>query len=134
MRRPSSRRPFGSSEQFYWRNGESARADAELRRAAEIAARIGALDVRSAALQDLGINLGQSGHADESIATLEEAFELAKNGNDANNLQRLYNNFASTLGDFGSQYAARPRDRSWKDSRWPTGAEDLDGPPGWPAP
>ena len=91
--------------QFYWRSGDSAQADAALRRAADIAARIGALDVRSAALQDLGINLGQSGHAQESIAILEEAFVLAKNGNDANNLQRLYNNFASTLADFGSQYA-----------------------------
>ena len=89
---------------FYWRSGESALADAALRRAADIAARIGELDVRSAALQYLGINLGQSGHAHESIAFLEESFELAKRGNDANNLQRLYNNFASSLADFGSQY------------------------------
>ena len=91
--------------QFHWRSGDSARADAELRRAADIAERVGALDVRAAAMHDLGVNLAQSGHAQEAIEILEEAFVLAKEANDANNLQRIYNNLASTLGDFGSQYA-----------------------------
>ena len=90
---------------FYWRSGESALADAELRRAADMAARVGALDVRSAAMQDLGDQPRTErtrGRIDRVPGGSVRAGEGS--GNDANNLQRLYNNLASTLADFGSQY------------------------------
>ncbi len=90
--------------QFHWRRGDSAEADAYLRRAVAMAGRVGATDVRAAAMQDLGVNLSQTGHPMEALETLEIAFQLAKEVDDPINLQRAYNNFASTLADFGSEY------------------------------
>ena len=90
--------------QFHWRRGHSEQADAYLRRAVEIAARVDAPEVRAAAMQDLGIELSQTGHSEEALATLEEAFRLAKEVGDPINLQRIYNNFPSTLADFGSDF------------------------------
>ena len=90
--------------QFHWRRGSSAEADACLRRAVAMAGRVGATDVRAAAMQDLGVNLSQTGHPKEALETLEVAFRLAKEVDDPINLQRIHNNFASTLADFGSDY------------------------------
>ena len=119
---------------FYWRIGESALADAELRRAADIAARIGALDVRSAALQDLGINLGQSGHARRIDrvpgGSLRAGEERERRQQPAAALQQL----RVHAGRLRITVPARPGDRHRKGSRWPIGAEDRDGPAGSPAP
>ena len=90
--------------QFHWRRGNTEEADGYLRRAADMAARVGALDVRAAATQDLGVNLCQTGRIEEGLATMEEAFELAKVAGDRANLQRAYNNFASTLAEHASDY------------------------------
>ena len=90
--------------QFHWRRGHSEQADSYLRRAIEMAARVGALEVRAAAMQDLGIELSQTGHSEEALATMEEAFRLAKEIGDPINLQRIYNNFPSTLADYGSHF------------------------------
>jgi class 3 adenylate cyclase/tetratricopeptide (TPR) repeat protein len=90
--------------QFHWRRGDSAEADAFLRRAVEMAARVDAPDVRAAAMHDLGVNLSFTGHTKEAIETLELAFQLAKEVDDPINLQRIYNNLTSTLADFASDY------------------------------
>ncbi len=107
--------------QFYWRSGDSAQADAELRRAADIAARVGALDVRSAALQDLGINLGQSGHARRIDrgpgGSLRAGEERERRQQPAAALQQL----RVHAGRLRLAVRARPRDRIGR---------ARDGPPG----
>ena len=90
--------------QFHWRRGNSAEADAYTRRAADMAARIGATAVHAAAMQDLAVELSQTGHSEEALETIEEAFRLAKEAGDPINLQRAYNNFASMLTDFASDF------------------------------
>jgi class 3 adenylate cyclase/tetratricopeptide (TPR) repeat protein len=89
---------------FHWRRGNSDRADAYTRRAADIAARVGAIAVHAAAVQDLAVELSQTGHSEEALETMEEAFRLAKEAGDPINLQRAYNNFASVLSDFASDF------------------------------
>jgi class 3 adenylate cyclase/tetratricopeptide (TPR) repeat protein len=90
--------------QFHWRRGHSEEADQNLRRAIAVTDRVDAPVVRAAAMQDLGIVQSQTGHSAESLATLEEAFELAKVAVDRVNLMRIHNNFASTLVSSGSDY------------------------------
>ncbi len=93
--------------QFHWRRGESEAADTCLRRAEEIARHVGARDIRAEAMQDLAINLSQSGRPEEALETLEEAFRLAKEVGERLNLQRMYNNYASTLASLGDFPRAR---------------------------
>ena len=88
--------------QFHWRIGEMEEAEASSRRAAEIARRIGAAGIEAAAMQDLGVELSQTGRIQEALTTMELAFRLAKEAGDRINLQRMYNNFASTLADNAS--------------------------------
>jgi predicted ATPase len=90
--------------QFHWRRGESEKAEACLLRAEEIAGRVGARDIQAEAMQDLGVNQSQSGRHEEALATMEEAFRLAKEVGDRLNLQRMYNNYASTLAQYGSRF------------------------------
>jgi class 3 adenylate cyclase/tetratricopeptide (TPR) repeat protein len=90
--------------QFHWRRGHSEEADENLRRAIAVTDRVDAPVVRAAAMQDLGVLQSQTGHSVESLATLEEAFELAKTAVDRVNLMRIHNNFASTLLSAGSDY------------------------------
>jgi tetratricopeptide (TPR) repeat protein len=89
--------------QFHWRRGELEEADVALRRAEAMAGRVGARDIRAQAMQDLGVSLSMGGDPD-AIATLEEAFVLAKEVGERLNLQRIYNNYASTLFQFGSEF------------------------------
>jgi tetratricopeptide (TPR) repeat protein len=58
-------------------------------------------------MQDLAVNLSQSGRPQEALETLEEAFRLAKEVGDRLNLQRMYNNYASTLANQGDLARAR---------------------------
>jgi predicted ATPase/class 3 adenylate cyclase len=88
--------------QFHWRHGNSAEADAYLRRAIDVAGRVDAPASRAAAMQDLAIELGQTGHTDEAMQTIEGAFSAAKQVGDRVNLQRAYNNYASLLAHYGS--------------------------------
>jgi class 3 adenylate cyclase/tetratricopeptide (TPR) repeat protein len=90
--------------QFHWRRGHSEEADENLRRAIAVTDRVEAPVVRAAAMQDLGILQAQTGHSAEALATLEEAFELAKVAVDRVNLMRIHNNLASTLVSSGSDY------------------------------
>jgi predicted ATPase/class 3 adenylate cyclase len=87
---------------FHWRRGNSAEADAYLRRAIDVAGRMDAPAVRAAALQDLAIELAQTGQTDEAMTTIEEAFRAAKQAGERVNLQRAYNNYASMLVLYGS--------------------------------
>ncbi len=90
--------------QFLWRTGELEEAEVCSRRAAALADDLGAKDIRAAAIHDLAIELTQSGRTEEGVATMEEAFQLAKTVGDPLNLQRIYNNYASTLADFASDF------------------------------
>jgi class 3 adenylate cyclase/tetratricopeptide (TPR) repeat protein len=90
--------------QFHWHRGHSADADENLRRSIAVTDRVEAPVVRAAAMQDLGILQSQTGDSVGSLATLEEAFELAKATNDRVNLMRIHNNLASTLVSSGSDY------------------------------
>ena len=90
--------------QFHWRRGNSDEADHYLRRAIDVAGRVGAGAVRAAAMHDLGVELSLTGHHDEALATMEEAFVQAKEAGDPINLQRMYNNFASTLAGLASDF------------------------------
>jgi tetratricopeptide (TPR) repeat protein len=90
--------------QFHWRRGNSSEADAYLRRAIDVAGRVDAPGVRAAALQDLAIELAQTGHTDDAMSTIEDAFETAKQVGDRVNLQRAYNNYASMLVQYGSDF------------------------------
>ncbi|MGE5225527.1 MAG: ATP-binding protein [Planctomycetaceae bacterium] len=83
--------------QFLWRLGELEDAEADSRRAAAMAERVGAIEIRAAAVQDLAIELSFSGRNEEAMTTIEEAFLLAKEAGDRVNLQRAYNNFAAQL-------------------------------------
>ena len=106
--------PFGTTRelaealrvrgQFLWRTGEVEEAQVCSRRAAAMAEELGANDIRAAAIHDLAIELTQSGQTEEGVATMEEAFQLAKTVGDPINLQRIYNNYASTLADFASDF------------------------------
>ena len=93
--------------QVQWRIGATDAADEILRRAEAIARDVGARDIQAAAVQDLGINLWQSGRPEESLATLEEAFRLAKELGERLNLQRIYNNYSTTLAGYGGYERAR---------------------------
>jgi predicted ATPase/class 3 adenylate cyclase len=88
--------------QFHWRRGNSAESDAYLRRAIDVAGRVDAPIVRAAAMQDLAIELAQTGHTKEAMTTIEEAFQAAKLAGERVNLQRAYNNYASLLVYYGS--------------------------------
>ena len=90
--------------QFLWRTGELEEAEVYSRRAAALAEELGAKDIRAAAIHDLAIELTQSGRTTEGVATMEEAFKLAKTVGDPMNLQRIYNNYASTLAEFASDF------------------------------
>ena len=104
VRLGSSLPPYARSGQYHWRRGESDEADVCLRRAEEIARHVGARDIQAEAMQDLGVNQSLSGREGEALATLEEAFRLAKEVGDRINLQRMYNNYASTLAVYGSEF------------------------------
>jgi class 3 adenylate cyclase/tetratricopeptide (TPR) repeat protein len=88
--------------QIHWRVGNSEASETCSRRAADIAARVGAPDIRAAAMQDLAVELSQSNRTSEAISTMELAFRLALEANDRNNLQRAYNNHASILQDYAN--------------------------------
>jgi predicted ATPase/class 3 adenylate cyclase len=88
--------------QFHWRRGNSADADAYLRRAIDVAGRASAAGVRAAAMQDLAVELAQTGHTEDAMRMIEEAFEAAKQVGERVNLQRAYNNYASLLVQYGS--------------------------------
>ena len=90
--------------QFLWRTGELAEAEVCSRRAAALASELGATEIHAAAIHDLAIELTQSGRTGEGVATMKEAFELAKTVDDPLNLQRIYNNYASTLTDYASDF------------------------------
>jgi class 3 adenylate cyclase/tetratricopeptide (TPR) repeat protein len=90
--------------QFHWRRGNLEDADEHLRRAIAVTDVVDTPAVRSAAMQDLGVLLTQSGDSAEGLATLELAFELAKVAVDRINLMRIHNNLASTLVTSASDY------------------------------
>jgi class 3 adenylate cyclase/tetratricopeptide (TPR) repeat protein len=88
---------------FHWRRGHDEAGDL-LRRAVAMATRVDApLAVRASATQTLAVYLAQIG-AKEALPAIEEAFVLAKEAGDSGNLLRVYNNLASIVSDFASDY------------------------------
>jgi class 3 adenylate cyclase/tetratricopeptide (TPR) repeat protein len=84
---------------FLWRRGREEEAEPLLRRAIDIAIRVGASLVRAEATQTLAVCLlSVPGRSAESQELMEEAFRLAKEIGDTTNLLRAYNNIASTRG------------------------------------
>ena len=80
---------------LHWRRGED--ATAVLRRAVEMARRVGAPEVLAGATHTLAVQLCQKGATADGLAMMEDAFVLAKQVDDQVNLLRIYTNFASTL-------------------------------------
>jgi tetratricopeptide (TPR) repeat protein len=80
---------------FLWRRGRNREADPLLRRAIDMAGRVDDLLVRAEATQTLAINTSQMGGFLEGSRLMEEAFRLAKDAGDKQNLMRAYNNIAS---------------------------------------
>jgi len=78
-----------------WRRGDD--AVETLRRAVDMARRVDAPDVLAGATHTLALQLSQNGETAEAVATIETAFELAKQVEDQLNLLRIYTNYASLL-------------------------------------
>ena len=78
-----------------WRQGKD--ASPTLRRAVEMARRVDAPVVLAGATHTLAVQLSQNGEVDESLAMLDDAFELAKQVDDQLNLLRIYTNLSSIL-------------------------------------
>lgn len=82
---------------FLWRRGGEDEAEPLLRRSIEIADRFDDPQIRAEATQTLAVcQLSRSDHGAESYELMEEAFALAKELGDINNLMRAYNNIAAT--------------------------------------
>ena len=93
--------------QFHWRRGRLRRGrcrSASRRAMARSRRRADGRSVLAAAMQDLGVELVADRASEEALATMEEAFAWRKEVGDPVNLQRLYNNFSSTLADCGSDF------------------------------
>jgi class 3 adenylate cyclase/tetratricopeptide (TPR) repeat protein len=100
--------PLGDSEEladalhrlgwFLWRRGREREAEPLLRRAIEIADKVDARLVHAEATQTLAMCLTALGAFADGQRLMEEAFRLAKQAGDNQNLMRAYNNLASTRG------------------------------------
>jgi class 3 adenylate cyclase/tetratricopeptide (TPR) repeat protein len=84
---------------FHWRRGRLEAAEGPLRRAEDIARRVGAREVLGQVTSTLGVLVVNAGHGDEGLALIEEGFEIAKEVGDLQLLLRNYNNLPSTLHD-----------------------------------
>ena len=80
---------------FLWRRGRPREAEPLLRRAIEMAGRLDNLLVRAEATQTLAVCLTALGKSGDGHRLMEEAFRLAKEAGDSQNLMRAYNNIAS---------------------------------------
>jgi tetratricopeptide (TPR) repeat protein len=78
-----------------WRQGVD--ATDTLQRSVDMATRLDARVELAGATHTLAAQLSQNGRASEALATIETAFELAKQVDDQLNLLRIYTNFASLL-------------------------------------
>jgi class 3 adenylate cyclase/tetratricopeptide (TPR) repeat protein len=81
---------------FLWRRGREREAEPLLRRAIDMAGQLDNLHVRAEATQTLAVCLVALGKSGEGHRLMEEAFRLAKEAGDNQNLMRAYNNIAST--------------------------------------
>ncbi|HEY7666814.1 MAG TPA: AAA family ATPase, partial [Actinomycetota bacterium] len=89
---------LGIAGWYRWRRGRYAEAEPVLRRAIEIATRIDAPRERAEATMDLAVTLTYMGRAEESVATMEEAYELAMQVGSLASLGRIYNNYGAIVG------------------------------------
>ena len=89
---------------YLWRRGRGREAEPVLRRSAEMASRVDSPLVHARATQSLAVCLAQMGRSAEAIATIEEAYRLAKEVGEFSNLMRCCNNLPATLADLASDH------------------------------
>ncbi|MGH2635263.1 MAG: AAA family ATPase [Actinomycetota bacterium] len=89
---------------LYRRRGSPAEAEAPLRRAVDMAARVDAPVVQGHAAISLGIVLLHLGRVPEGIALMEEGWEIANEAQHLELLLRAHNALPSTLMDFAPDY------------------------------
>lgn len=89
---------------LFRRRGSPAEAEAPLRRAMEMAARVDAPVVQGHAAISLGIVLLHVGRVREGIALSEKGWELANRAGNLELLLRAHNSMASVLMDFAPDY------------------------------
>jgi class 3 adenylate cyclase/tetratricopeptide (TPR) repeat protein len=90
---------------FQWRRGRATEAESPLRRAIEIAERVDAPVILAEATMDLAVTVSMLGRGDEAIATIEEAYRLAKESGDLNVRLRANNNYPALLQTWTSDFA-----------------------------
>jgi tetratricopeptide (TPR) repeat protein len=106
--------PFGESPEladalhslgwYFWRRGRGVEAEPLLRRAVAMADRVGARKVHAESTQTLAVCIAQTGRSAEALETIEEAYRLAKEVGELNNLMRCSNNLPSLVSDLGSDF------------------------------
>jgi class 3 adenylate cyclase/DNA-binding winged helix-turn-helix (wHTH) protein len=89
-----------------WRRGRCTEAEPILRRSVDMATRVGASLVQAEATQTLGMCLGDIGRTEEAIAAMHDAYRLAKEVGEFNNLMRVSSNLPVALADLASDFPA----------------------------
>ena len=89
---------------YHWRRGDLDEGEPLLRGSMAVAERLGDDFHRAQAMHWLGLLLRERGRLAEALAMVEESFRLAKEQGDFGLVHRMYNNVASTLADFASDY------------------------------
>jgi class 3 adenylate cyclase/tetratricopeptide (TPR) repeat protein/nicotinamide riboside kinase len=89
---------------FRWRRGDLDAAEPLLRRGLEIARRIGSDAHAAQSMHWLGLVLLQRGRLAEGLPMVEESFRLGKEAGDFDLVHHMYNNVASVLAEYASDY------------------------------
>lgn len=90
---------FNTLGWYHWRRGHDPLVEEPLRRAIEIAMRVGAQEVEGQAKQTLGIWLVYKGSWQEGLPLIEESYEIAEKTENLNLLLRSSNNLPEVLGE-----------------------------------
>ncbi|MGH2756778.1 MAG: ATP-binding protein, partial [Actinomycetota bacterium] len=90
---------YNSLGWYHWRRGNDDLVEQPLRRAIEIAEKVGARDIEGQAKQSLGIWLVYSRDWSEGIPLVEESYRIAEEIGDLNLLLRASNNIPETLSE-----------------------------------
>ena len=90
--------------QYGWRRGHLDRAEALLRRSADVAERVGAPLEYAEAVHDLGVTLSMTERNEEGLELIEKSFVLAQEAGQLGLLLRAYNNLPSTLVNVASDF------------------------------
>jgi class 3 adenylate cyclase/tetratricopeptide (TPR) repeat protein len=89
---------------FGWRHNQGKEAEADLRRAVELAEEAGAEVTAIEARHDLGLSLSWQGRMEEAMSLIEASFEAAQQGSDLNLRLRTATNWGAVLSTYGSDF------------------------------